>query len=215
MRMNHEGRVGAPATSFSPGAPHHPSPYSSSTRRRPSPPDSPTSGSNGRNKHYYMKPPTYREPLFCCCYNCSTPTSLYASIGICCLVLAYTIMGAFTFMALEGGGFSDVIPSSVAASKPSSSRLDMVIGADIRSWTVDKLWSITEDLNILYKENWTRLAAQEVMEFQDSLVRALRITSSQGGYLSRQSGVVYYQTHRWTFSSSFLYSLTLITTIGK
>lgn len=32
--------------------------------------------------------------------------------------------------------------------------------------TVERLWSITEDLNILYKENWTRLAAQEVQVFQ-------------------------------------------------
>lgn len=35
--------------------------------------------------------------------------------------------------------------------------------------TVDRLWSITEDLNILYKENWTRLAAQEVQQFQVSI----------------------------------------------
>lgn len=34
--------------------------------------------------------------------------------------------------------------------------------------TVDRLWSITEDLNILYKENWTRLAAKEVQQFQVS-----------------------------------------------
>lgn len=34
--------------------------------------------------------------------------------------------------------------------------------------TVDRLWSITEDLNILYKENWTRLAAHEVQQFQVS-----------------------------------------------
>lgn len=37
--------------------------------------------------------------------------------------------------------------------------------------TVDRLWSITEDLNILYKENWTRLAAQEVQHFQVSMAR--------------------------------------------
>lgn len=36
--------------------------------------------------------------------------------------------------------------------------------------TVDRLWSITEDLNILYKENWTRLAAKEVQEFQVSVI---------------------------------------------
>lgn len=34
---------------------------------------------------------------------------------------------------------------------------------------MDRLWSITEDLNILYKENWTRLAAQEVQHFQVSV----------------------------------------------
>lgn len=32
--------------------------------------------------------------------------------------------------------------------------------------TVNQLWSITEDLNILYRENWTRLAAQEIKQFQ-------------------------------------------------
>lgn len=37
--------------------------------------------------------------------------------------------------------------------------------------TVDRLWSITEDLNILYKENWTRLAAQEVQIFQVSSLK--------------------------------------------
>jgi hypothetical protein len=34
--------------------------------------------------------------------------------------------------------------------------------------TVNQLWSITEDLNVLYKDNWTRLAAQEVKQFQVS-----------------------------------------------
>uniref|UniRef100_A0A182IWM1 Potassium channel domain-containing protein n=1 Tax=Anopheles atroparvus TaxID=41427 RepID=A0A182IWM1_ANOAO len=45
---------------------------------------------------------------------------------------------------------------------PASTKISMCIGFR----TVDRLWSITEDLNILYKENWTRLAAQEVLHFQ-------------------------------------------------
>lgn len=43
------------------------------------------------------------------------------------------------------------------------------------SRTVDRLWSITEDLNILYKENWTRLAAQEVQQFQVSNIKCLSV----------------------------------------
>jgi hypothetical protein len=87
---------------------------------------------------------------------------------------------------------------------------------------VEKLWSITEDLNILYKENWTRLAAQEVLKFQDTLVRNLKVYGSGGMIVKTAGGAgnggsIYYSHHhhRWSFSSSFLYSLTLITTIGK
>ncbi|KAH8355438.1 hypothetical protein KR084_006451 [Drosophila pseudotakahashii] len=77
--------------------------------------------------------------------------------------------------------------------------------------TVDRLWMITEDLNILYKENWTRLAAQEVQLFQDTLLRAVRQSKvyPPGGIQLNAP------THKWTYASAFLYSLTLITTIGE
>jgi len=85
---------------------------------------------------------------------------------------------------------------------------------DLRSQTVERLWSITENLNILYRENWTRLAAEEVLEFQEALFRALR--NSGSGYISARNGYLLHPNgHTWSFSSSFLYSLTLITTIGE
>ncbi|XP_063220296.1 TWiK family of potassium channels protein 7-like [Bacillus rossius redtenbacheri] len=148
--------------------------------------------------------------------SCSCPSgaaaSLLSSLGVCALVLAYTALGAFTFMAVEGGLKQAPPPARHAA-----------LGEDLRSKTVEKLWSITEDLNILYKDNWTRLAAQEVLKFQDTLVKNLKGHVSGGAVVLRNNGfasgggaAVYYnhQHHRWSFSSSFLYSLTLITTIG-
>ena len=39
--------------------------------------------------------------------------------------------------------------------------------------TVKKLWEITEQMNILYPENWTRIAAQELATFQDIMVKVL------------------------------------------
>nr|ABC86281.1 RE09672p [Drosophila melanogaster] len=132
-----------------------------------------------------------------------------SATGVLLLVLLYTAMGSIVFVTLEGeledGG---ALETAVAASKPYP-RTELA-NAEIRSRTVDRLWSITEDLNILYKENWTRLAAQEVQLFQDTLLRAVRQSKvyPPGGIQLNAP------THKWTYASAFLYSLTLITTIG-
>ncbi|KAJ6635735.1 TWiK family of potassium channels protein 18, partial [Pseudolycoriella hygida] len=131
-----------------------------------------------------------------------------SAFGVIVLVLAYTAMGSILFMSLEGEDEDNkTVETAVAASKPYP-RSDLV-NADIRSRTVDRLWSITEDLNILYKENWTRLAAHEVQQFQDMLLSAVKSSKIQ------QTGVQpTVNPHKWTYASAFLYSLTLITTIG-
>ena len=72
--------------------------------------------------------------------------------------------------------------------------------------TVDRLWSITEDLNILYRDNWTHLAQMEMRHYQEQMVRTLRKAMLDERYSFRQS---------WTFPCAFLYALTLITTIGQ
>ena len=129
-------------------------------------------------------------------------------------------------MALEGGFHYKPLeliekPEVVTESpQEADKKPKLVTNEEIRSQTVEKLWSITEDLNILYKENWTRLAAQEVLKFQESLVKSFK---SYGGGVTIKTGnvpgttAVYYthHQHHWSFASSFLYSLTLITTIGK
>ncbi|XP_026688434.1 uncharacterized protein LOC113472846, partial [Diaphorina citri] len=62
----------------------------------------------------------------------------------------------------------------------------------------------SKDLNILYKENWTKLAEKEMIKFERDVIRRYNLYSGGG-----EGG------HEWNFSNSFLYSLTLITTIGK
>ncbi|XP_014479169.1 PREDICTED: uncharacterized protein LOC106746744 isoform X3 [Dinoponera quadriceps] len=170
--------------------------------------------------------------LLCCCCSCSTATStktpgLLASLGVCVLVLGYTLLGAFAFMALEGGLKSQDSPTEVASSGNSKSDggsymipnlEDDSAAMELRARTVERLWSITEDLNVLYKENWTRLAAREVLEFQENLARGLRRASSPYEPLPPRSREHHadrrLHSRRWTFSGSLLYSLTLITTIG-
>ena len=44
------------------------------------------------------------------------------------------------------------------------------IAKELRARTVKKLWKITEELNILYRENWTLLADREMIKFQNELL---------------------------------------------
>lgn len=106
---------------------------------------------------------------------------------------------------------------------------------------LDKLWDITENLNILYKENWTRLAAGEIYRFHETMYLWMkndcnnnRRKSSQqdmtavGGQqhqtttaaTSPGAGTGAGQHHRhktvkWNYPTAFLYALSVITTLGK
>ena len=71
--------------------------------------------------------------------------------------------------------------------------------------SVDRLWSLPEDLNILYRDNWTHLARVEMRHYQDQIVGTLRHIMLEERYSVRQT---------WTFPMSLLYALTIITTIG-
>lgn len=130
------------------------------------------------------------------------------------------MFGAFTFMTLENGGSGrdgngvqqirngqhnqhQHQQPGQPQQQQHQPQYQLTRNDKLRAQTVEKLWKITEDLNILYRDNWTRLAEQEILKFQDSLIR------KYGG--PNQSD----HRHRWNFASSFLYSLTLITTIGK
>ncbi|KAJ0172852.1 hypothetical protein K1T71_011028 [Dendrolimus kikuchii] len=145
--------------------------------------------------------------LFCCRCAHKRRASPLTCLAICFLVLTYNLLGGFLFLAIEGSAATE--ETAVAASKPNLSQAHSG-GMDLRSKTVERLWSITEDLNILYKENWTKLAAKELMDFQKVLIKTMRGGAALESRLSFDSEGNY----RWTFSSSFLYALTLITTIG-
>lgn len=149
-----------------------------------------------------------------CCTRCWTTgcTWLTSALGVSLLLFVYLITGAVMFMVLgnhETMASSDhsraqttghVRPGHHHHADPDARLLDKTMA------TVDRLWSITEDLNILYRDNWTHLARVEMRHYQDQIVRTLRQIMLEERYSFRQT---------WTFPMSLLYALTLITTIGK
>jgi hypothetical protein len=75
-----------------------------------------------------------------------------------------------------------------------------------REKTRDRLWEITQQFNVLEEEEWRKQAAIEVLKFQGEVIEAFG-----KGY----DGTASYENSQWSFSGAFLYSLTVITTIGK
>lgn len=74
------------------------------------------------------------------------------------LVLAYCLVGALFFRSPQ-------FPNDRLLS-------EQII--QLRNKTVLKLWNITDQFNVLYKENWTALVSNEIVIFQQQLVDALR-----------------------------------------
>lgn len=82
--------------------------------------------------------------------------------------------------------------------------------ADIRNNTVHKLWSETYKLNVLYKENWTVMAIKEIEHFQRELIKAIK-----NGHTPDVGDDGHQQSTRWSFTDSWMYSISIITTIGN
>lgn len=71
-------------------------------------------------------------------------TFLFSHIGLCALVVGYSIIGAFTFEALEAG----------------YERSKRQIMLKERENVVNGLWSLTSQSSVLLEENWTLMAIE-------------------------------------------------------
>ncbi|XP_055374877.1 uncharacterized protein LOC129607733 isoform X2 [Condylostylus longicornis] len=190
----------------------------------------------------------------CCRCLSSNSTAFWASLltnlGICTLLFAYTLLGSFIFLAIEGGAsqmhqrtLASTINRQLSRPTPSQRTYEDIqsqTGAieqalnDSRTRAVENIWDITVSLNILYRDNWTKLAALEIEKFQDELIQQftkhmsvqLQLESGAvnnvGGSNAPSTGAVMIlppryglQEYDWTFARAFLYSLTVLTTIGE
>ncbi|KAK9307752.1 hypothetical protein QLX08_001995 [Tetragonisca angustula] len=149
------------------------------------------------------------------------------NLGICALLVAYTLLGSFIFLAIEGGadpGMQQrILATTIAGNQPTRRNATTWLkqaSHEARAKTVENIWIITESLNILYRENWTKLAAQEIARFQDQLVKRITedmmATQNAGTYVASSASdtVTERRIPEWNFAKAFLYSLTVLTTIG-
>ena len=129
------------------------------------------------------------------CANCCKKfvAFLFSTVGLTCVLCGYTVFGGFVFMWLE-------------------SPYEVQLKNDVqrtRKFYVDKLWNLTEELNMFYPQNWSNMADRILQEYTTEVYIA---TKHKGWDGNENDGVAELQ---WTFAGSLLYSITVITTIGK
>ncbi|XP_024943239.1 two pore potassium channel protein sup-9 [Cephus cinctus] len=112
---------------------------------------------------------------------------LFSNVGIVGLVVGYTIAGAFVFTAIEG--------------KHSLKRSGDV--ARLRYFTASNLWEVTLEENTIRESVWRNRVRAILKKYQKDIVEAIR-----NGYDGTEDN------KQWSFAGAFLYSLTVITTIG-
>ncbi|XP_071531996.1 two pore potassium channel protein sup-9-like [Panulirus ornatus] len=141
--------------------------------------------SHQSHAHQYHYVKPFGEKVKDCCR--STIAFIFSNVGVCGLMVGYTTMGAYLFSTIE-------------------SQDDMVITADLlRSKTIEELWNITVAYNVLDKPNWTANVTSVVSQYQKAIINLVG-EGWDGGNTTLHN--------KWTIDGGFLYSLTVITTIG-
>ncbi len=114
---------------------------------------------------------------------------LFTQVGVCALVGAYMVLGAFVFAALEAD----------------SQMKEALVASAMRAKFAKNLWNVTLHTNILYGDPWRKETERLVLDFQNDTIANIR-----KGYTGADPDV-----RIWTFSSALMYSLTIFTTIGR
>lgn len=114
---------------------------------------------------------------------------VFSHVTLISLVVAYCLIGAYAFEALEASHEKEVKKSIKS----------------IRGNVSEKLWEITKDFDVLIRENWTEQALNELEGFEKSLIQKMK----EGWDGTEEESNI-----QWTFAGALFYSIIVITTIG-
>ncbi|XP_034949484.1 TWiK family of potassium channels protein 7-like [Chelonus insularis] len=147
------------------------------------------------------------------------------NLCICAALVTYTIVGSFIFLNIEGdvdGGLHQKsLPTISKENRHNTTDWINKVLKNTRLETVQRLWQITDKFNVLYPDNWTRMTEQEISRFQENLVKTLtegmqanHPTNTHKSSNNDDPTERKLYEYEWNFAKAFLYSLTVVTTVG-
>ncbi|OQR79468.1 potassium channel subfamily K member 3-like, partial [Tropilaelaps mercedesae] len=116
-------------------------------------------------------------------------THLLSQVGLCVLVVAYAVGGAFLFKHIE-------------ANEETLHRQQVRV---FRQSCLDEMFNITEHLNVFERVRWIKAVEGRLRRYEEDVVKAVRDNGYDGSDIDRNV--------QWTFSGALLYCITVITTI--
>ena len=124
-------------------------------------------------------------------------TFLFSRVGLCFVVVGYVILGGFIFKGIEGNYEEEKARNKTLISDLVHTRKENLI---------NEIWSMTKFEKIFHEKNYTNKLKTKLIDYQKVLTEAVK-----KGY----KGSANHNNFIWTFPESVLYSVTIITTIGK
>ncbi|XP_008473345.2 uncharacterized protein LOC103510459 [Diaphorina citri] len=138
------------------------------------------------------------------------------------VLIIYIFFGSLIFLLIENNRI--LTNNSNKQNEINNTVLNKLLDVNIRNKVVENIWDITVNLNILYRENWTRLAEKEMNKFQYDIVKKLskEIKLYGNSHPSLQNedspaaAILEFNeiAIEWNLAKTFFYSLSIVTTIG-
>lgn len=116
---------------------------------------------------------------------------LFSNVGIICLVLGYTLAGAYMFKKIEGENAEDHFKTDLSV---------------FYNKTLENLWNIASmTIPTVNGTDFRDMAENELKKFQNMVTVGVKNSDYDGDTI---------YSERWSIYAAFLYCLTVITTIG-
>ena len=124
-------------------------------------------------------------------------TFLFSRVGLCFVVVGYVILGGIIFQSIEGRHEQE---------KARTKTLITDVITYKKEHLINEIWNMTKMELVFHEKNYTEKLKSKITDFKKKLNEAV----VNKGYKGNTNGSLI-----WTFPESVLYSITVITTIGK
>ena len=124
-------------------------------------------------------------------------TFLFSRVGLCFVVVGYVVVGGIVFRSIEGSYEEEKARNKTLINDVVNYKTDTLIS---------EIWNMTKFELVFHEKNYTNKLKTKLIDYQKNLTDAIK-----EGY----KGPAHHNVTKWTYPGSILYSVTIVTTIGR